>query len=116
MSFESTATSLTNLSSVADRMQPFDEIDYDPKQSRHHKQQKKYIRRYLVKAIKVAFVLSSVIVTCYLVTAVHYLQSMTKDNKPLATEATNISATNDDTMPLNVNKTLETIQLLVTGK
>ena len=81
MSFKSRQTSLTNLSSVTDRMEPFEGLALDRNDIYFQRSppQKSYIHGYVVKLAAIVFVFASVCVQSYLLTTVSHLQSVIKD-------------------------------------
>ena len=99
MAFEIKETSLTGIHSFVDRLHPFDEIAQESKNDQHHKQQKKLVRGYFVKAVVLILVFSLLTVNCYLLNKVNYLNT-----------------TDDAAMVLNLKKNITKVQLLVEGK
>ena len=81
MSFKSRQTSLTNLSSVTDRMETFEPLSIDRNDVYYQRplSPKSYIQEYVVKIAAVLFVLCSVCIQCYLLTTVSHLQSIIND-------------------------------------
>ena len=82
MSFRSRQTSLTNLSSTAERMETFDGFAWDKGEVYDHKPrlQKYYIQAYIRKGTVSVSILALVCILCYLITTVNHLQ-LTMNNK-----------------------------------
>ena len=81
MSFKSRQTSLTNLSSVTDRMETFEPLSIDRNDVYYQRPlpQKSYIQEYVIKVAAILFVFASVCIQCYLLTTVSHLQSIIND-------------------------------------
>ena len=81
MSFKSRQTSLTNLSSVTDRMETFEPLAMERNDIYYQRplSPKSYIPEYVVKVAAVLFVLTSLCIHCYLITTVSHLQSIIND-------------------------------------
>ena len=81
MSFKSRQTSLTNLSSVTDRMETFEPLALDRNDVFYQRPlpPKSYIHGYVIKVGAAIFVFASLCIQSYLLTTVSHLQSIIKD-------------------------------------
>ena len=81
MSFKSRQTSLTNLSSVTDRMETFEPLAIDRNDVFYQRPfpPKSYVHGYVIKVGAVIFVFASLCIQSYLLTTVSHLQSIIRD-------------------------------------
>ena len=94
MSFRSRQTSLTNLSSVTERMEPFDSLVLDRNEVYYpqpHPPQRNCTIDHFKKGLIFVFVLVSICIQCYLLTTVTHLQSLVKEREDEVKEAMSVS-------------------------
>ena len=94
MSFRSKHTSLTNLSSGNERLQPFDGM-YLPKSERDYiSRPKNNVKSYFTKSIGFIFIVGIVCTLSYLITSFSYLQQIENETKKLVNDALSLSNKN----------------------
>ena len=94
MSFRSKQTSLTNLSSGTERLQPFDGMYFPKSELDYISRPKNNTKSYFTKSFALIFMLSIVCTLSYLITSLHQLQRTENENKKLVNNAVSLSSEN----------------------
>ena len=94
MSFRSKHTSLTNLSSGNERLQPFDGM-YLPKSEQDYiSRPKNNVKSYFTRSIGFIFILGVVCTLSYVITSFNYLQRIENETRKLVNDAKSLSNEN----------------------